>query len=88
MIISIYLSICLFIYLSILIYFQYIFFIYYSSSLITPYFRKVDIVNSINNSVNDSTAMIIDNEDIKLDPDNIKKNLLQPGSDDKMILLG
>ncbi|KAG4096382.1 hypothetical protein H8356DRAFT_1426165 [Neocallimastix lanati (nom. inval.)] len=58
-----------------------------NSSLITPYFRKVDIVNSINNSVNDSTAMIIDNEDIKLDPDNIKKNLLQPGSDDKMILL-
>jgi len=31
---------------------------------------------------------MIDNENIKFDPANIKKNLLNPESDDKMILLG
>jgi len=32
--------------------------------------------------------MMIDNEEIKFDPENIKKNLLQPKSDNRMILLG
>ncbi|ORX43394.1 hypothetical protein BCR36DRAFT_144130 [Piromyces finnis] len=55
-----------------------------NTSLIIPYFRQVDIINCINNSKND---MIIDNEGIKFDPENIKKNLLQSKNDNKMILL-
>ncbi|OUM70549.1 hypothetical protein PIROE2DRAFT_1060, partial [Piromyces sp. E2] len=59
-----------------------------STSLIIPYFRQVDIINNINNKKNkNEDNMMIDNDEIKFDPENIKKNLLQPESDNRIILL-
>jgi len=60
-----------------------------NTSLIIPYFRKTDIINGINSNKNknNENEMMIDNENMKFDPDNIKKNLLNSESDDNMILL-
>ncbi|ORX76291.1 hypothetical protein BCR32DRAFT_271369 [Anaeromyces robustus] len=58
-----------------------------NTSLISPYFRQVDIIKEENNNNQNNDNMIIDNEDIKFDPENIKNSLLNPTSNNKMILL-